>query len=282
MLPSRTIIRLLLPGLLLAAAAGGPALAQGKLEARYTATLAGLTIGDGSWMIDISDTQYTASAAGGTAGLLRAFTSGQGTTTARGTYNAGKPQSSIYAATITTRKKNDEVRLTIANGSVKDFKVDPPPDDNPDRVPLTEAQQRGVLDPMTASLMRVAGNGDLLVPESCQRKLAVFDGRLRYDLQFAYKRMETVKADKGYAGPALVCSVAFSPVAGHDPTRTAIKYLTKLRDIEIWLAPIAGTRVLVPFRIQGPTPVGQAVVEATHFVSVPMPSKAAINGTKTQ
>jgi len=102
------------PGLLLAAAASGPAHAQGKLEARYTATLAGLTIGDGSWTIDISDTQYTASAAGGTAGLLRAFTSGQGTTTARGTYNAGKAQSSIYAATITTRKKNDEVRLTIA------------------------------------------------------------------------------------------------------------------------------------------------------------------------
>jgi len=38
----------------------------------------------------------------------------------------------------------------------------------------------------------------------------------------------------------------------------------------------------VPYRIQGPTPVGQAVLEATHFVSMPMPSKAAINGTKTQ
>jgi hypothetical protein len=149
-------------------------------------------------------------------------------------------------------------------------------------VPLIEAQKHGVQDPMTASLMRVAGNGDLLVPEACQRTLAVFDGRLRYDLQFTYKRVEMVKADKGYAGPVLVCAVTFSPVAGHDPTRTAIKYLTKLRDIEIWLAPIAGTRVLVPYRIQGPTPVGQAVLEATHFVSVPMPSKAAINGTKTQ
>jgi len=281
-LPSRKIVGLLLPGLLLAAAAGGPARAQGKLEARYTATLAGLTIGDGSWMIDISDTQYTASAAGGTAGLLRAFTSGQGTTTARGTYIAGKQQSSIYAATITTRKKSDEVRLTIANGSVKDFKVDPPPDDNPDRVPLIEAQKHGVQDPMTASLMRVAGNGDLLVPESCQRTLAVFDGRLRYDLQFTYKRVETVKADKGYAGPVLVCAVTFSPVAGHDPTRTAIKYLTKLRDIEIWLAPIAGTRVLVPFRAQGPSPVGNVVLEATQFVSMPVPTRASASGTKTQ
>ena len=118
---------------------------------------------------------------------------------------------------------------------------------------------------------------------SAQRSVSVFDGRLRYDLQLAYKRMEKVKADKGYAGPAVVCAVFFSPVAGFDPSRSAIKYLTKLRDIEIWLAPIAGTRVLVPYRVQGPTPVGQAVLEATQFVSVPMPSKAAVNGgSKTQ
>ena len=39
-----------------------------------------------------------------------------------------------------------------------------------------------------------------------------------------------------------------------------IKYIAKLRDMEIWLAPIAGTRVLVPFQAQGPTPIGEAVM----------------------
>ena len=113
-----------------------------------------------------------------------------------------------------------------------------------------------MLDPMTASLLRAPGNGDPLSPEACQRTLSIFDGRLRYDLQLAFKRMDKVKADKGYAGPVVVCAVYFSPIAGYIPSRAAIRYIAKLRDMEIWLAPIAGTRVLVPFRAQGPTPIG--------------------------
>ena len=59
--------------------------------------------------------------------------------------------------------------------------------------------------------------------------------------------METVKAEKGYHGPAVVCAIYFSPIAGYVPDRPAIKYLAAQRNMEIWLAPIAGTRVLVPF-----------------------------------
>ena len=114
-----------------------------------------------------------------------------------------------------------------------------------------------------------------MAPEACQRTLAVFDGRLRYDLQLAFKRMDKVKAEKGYEGPVVVCAVYFTPVAGYIPSRAAIKYMAKLRDIEVWLAPIAGTRVLVPFRRTGPTPVGTAVLEATQFVSVAVPAKEA-------
>ena len=55
-----------------------------------------------------------------------------------------------------------------------------------------------------------------------------------------------------------------------------------MRDIEVWLAPIAGTRVLVPFRAQGPTPIGPAVLEATQFVSARPADRAAANGAKTQ
>jgi hypothetical protein len=265
-----------------AATVHAPAWAQGKLEARYTASLAGIPIGNGSWAIDITDTSYTAAASGVTTGLLHAFTGGEGTSTARGTLQAGQPLSSTYATTITTGKKNDEVQLTINNGTLKDFKVDPPQDNDAERVPITEAHQHGILDPMTASLLRTPGNGDPLSAEVCQRSQSIFDGRLRYDLQFAFKRMDKVKADKGYAGPVVVCAVYFTPIAGHIPSRTAIKYIAKLRDIEIWLAPIAGTRVLVPFRMEGPTPIGRAVLEATQFISVASPPRASANGAKTQ
>jgi hypothetical protein len=257
--------------------------AQGRLEARYSATLAGVPIGTGSWTIDITDTQYTAVVNGTTSGLLRAFTGGQGNATARGTLNGGQQlRSSIYVATIGGRKKIDSIRITINNGNVKDFKVDPPLDNDPERVPITEASQRGVLDPIAASLVRMPGQGDLLAPEACQRTLEIFDGRLRYDMQFAFKRMDKAKAVKGYAGPVVVCAAYFTPVAGFVPSRAAIKYLSKQRDMEVWLAPIAGTRVLVPYRAQGPTPIGQAVLEASEFISVSVPAGTSANGSKTQ
>ena len=286
MLPLRHRLRTpLLAAGALALVAGVPASAvsaQGRLEAHYTASIAGIPIGKGTWVVEIADKTYSAAASGVTTGLIRVFTGGEGTSAARGTIVGGQLMSSIYASTIKTRSKTDAVRLTVSHGNVKDFTLDPPAQKDPDRLPITEAHERGVIDPMTASLLRVPGNGSLLAPESCQRTLPVFDGRLRYDLALAYKRMDKVKAEKGYAGPVLVCSVDFSPIAGYIPSRSAIKYLAKMRTIEVWLAPIAGTRVLAPFKIQGPTPIGEARLAADQFVTEAVPSRASATGAKVQ
>jgi hypothetical protein len=48
-----------------------------------------------------------------------------------------------------------------------------------------------------------------------------------------------------------------------------------MRDIELWLAPIAGTRLMVPYRAVIPTPVGQGVLQATQFVTIPHASAAS-------
>src|SRR5262249_24149090 len=120
---------------------------------------------------------------------------------------------------------------------------------------------------------------DTSVPQACQRTLSIFDGRMRYDLQLAFKRLERVRSERGYQGVAVVCAVRFSPIAGHVPERYAIKYLVQLRDIELRLAPISGTRAIVHYRVTFPTPVGLGVMQATQFVSMPQPSKAT---AKTQ
>jgi hypothetical protein len=165
--------------------------------------------------------------------------------------------------------------MVISGGNVKEYVAEPPTIASPDRVPLTDAHRRGVSDPMTASLVRVPGNGELLVPQACPRKVAVFDGRMRYDLQLGFKRFEQVKAERGYQGRVVACSMHFSPIAGHIPDRVAIRYLTDLRDMELWLAPMAGTRVLVPYRVSIPTPIGLGVMQATQFISVPQPGRAS-------
>lgn len=264
------------------AASDDTARAQGKLDARYVATLAGVPVGRGAWVIDIAEDQYTAAASGMTTGLLRIFASGQGTGASRGTISAGQPVPTSYASTIASERKNDEVRMVFSGGSVKEFAVEPPVTPNPQRVPVTEAHRRGVADPMTASLNRVPGTGDPVSAEACQRAVSVFDGRLRYDLRLAFKRMERVTAEKGYQGPAVVCAVYFTPVAGFIPDRAAVRYLVEQREMEVWLAPVAGTRVLVPYRFSVPTPLGQAVLQATQFVSTPQPSRASAATPRVQ
>jgi uncharacterized protein DUF3108 len=257
----------------------GRSFAQGKLDARYIVTLGGLQVGRGAWVIEIADDHFSASASGATSGLMRIFASGQGQSYSRGTISGGHLIPTTYASNITTDQKYDEVRMTMVSGNVREFVAEPPNIPSPDRVPLTEAHRRGVADPMTASLVRVPGNGDPLVPQVCQRTLAVFDGRMRYDLKLGFKRLERVRTEKGYQGPVVVCSVNFSPIAGYIPDRAAIRYLVELRDMEMWLAPIAGTRVMVPYRVSVPTPIGVGVMQATEFVSIPQPGRAT---AKTQ
>lgn len=257
------------------------AAAQGRLEAEYSATLAGIPIGRGTWTIDISEDEFSASASGATAGLLRFFTSGAGTGVTHGAIAGGRPVPMSYAATMTTKDKIDDVRIAFIGGNVKDFSVEPPVGPNAERVPVTDADRRNVFDPMTSSMNFVAGSGDPLSPQACNRKTPVFDGRVRYDLSSEFKRVEEVKAPKGYEGPVMVCAVYFTPISGYIPSSAIIRYLTAIRDAEAWVAPIAGTRVLVPFRFSLPTPVGVGVVQATQFVTVAKPPRAAAN-TKMQ
>ena len=266
-------------GMTAADAVVGCGFAQGKLDARYTVSLGGLPVGRGAWVIDITDDHFSAAASGATTGVIRVIASGQGQSAARGNVSGGQLIPSTYVSSIATDQKYDDVRMVISGGTVKEFVADPPTVQTPDRVPLTEAHRRGVSDPMTASLVRVPGNGDPVAPQACQRTSSVFDGRMRYDLRFAFKRVEQVHAEKGYAGPAVVCAVYFHPIAGHIPDRAAIKYLAELRDMELFLAPIAGTRVVVPYRVTIPTPLGVGVMTATQFVSVPQPGRVT---AKTQ
>jgi hypothetical protein len=146
---------------------------------------------------------------------------------------------------------------------------------------VTDAHRNGVIDPMTAAIASVSGTGETVTADACKRKLAIFDGRQRADIDLVFKRIQNVKADKGYQGPVVVCQVLYNPVAGHRPERSAIKFLIAQRDMELWFAPIAGTRLLAPYRFSVPTPFGLGTLQATYFVAnqqsavIPGPATAA-------
>jgi hypothetical protein len=151
------------------AVAPAPSHAQAKLDARYEVTLAGIPIGKGNWSIEITDNHYKSSASGGTAGLLRVFSSGHGNSSAQGTLQTGQPMSSTYSSFIASNKKNDEINFTVTNGVVKESRVEPPLDTDPERVPITDEHRNRVPDPRTATPLHAPATGAPQTQQACRR-----------------------------------------------------------------------------------------------------------------
>ena len=142
-------------------------------------------------------------------------------------------------------------------------------------MPVTAANRRSIVDPLTAVLFSTAAAGETLSQEACRRTLPIFDGHQRYDLKLAFTRMDKVTAEKGYAGPVVVCSVSYEPIAGHHISTPLVKYLSDGREMEMALAPIAGTRLLAPFRLSVVSMLANLTIEANRFETTAHPLDAS-------
>jgi hypothetical protein len=159
------------------------------------------------------------------------------------------------------------VTMVLDEGSGKELAVTPPP--SADLVPVTKANRQAIVDPLTALLFSATAAGAGLSQEECRRTLPIFDGHQRYDLKLAFKRMDKMTAEKGYAGPVVVCS---EPIAGHRANIPLLKYLSEGREIEIALAPIAGTRLLAPFRLSVVSRLANLMIEPNRFETITAPA----------
>ena len=101
-------------------------------------------------------------------------------------------------------------------------------------------------------------------PAACDRKVPIFDGYTRFDIDLTYIGERRV-ATKGYEGPVVVCAARYVPIAGHRRDRPATKFMADNKDLEVWLAPIERDHVLISFRVSVRTMIGTTVVEATEF-----------------
>ena len=160
--------------------------------------------------------------------------------------------------------------MVLDEGRVKELTAIPPP--NRDSVPVMETNRQGIVDPLTAMLFSAAVTGEGLSPAACRQTLPIFDGRQRYDLKLAFKRMDKVTAEKGYSGPLVVCSVTYEPIAGHRSSTALVKYLSEGREMEMALAPVAGTRLLVPFRVSVVSILANLVIVANRFEATAQPA----------
>ena len=109
-----------------------------------------------------------------------------------------------------------------------------------------------------------APQGNPTDPANCNRTIPIFDGAARFDVVLSF--VETTNVDKpGYKGPVLVCKARYVPIAGHRALRPATKFMEENRDMDVWLAPVEGSRLLVPLRIAVRTMIGMSVIEASRW-----------------
>lgn len=253
-----------LAGLMLASACcASSAVAQGQFDARYTLSINAIPLGTFTWRAQIGASDYSANASGRASGIFSMLLNGEGLVSAKGTTKDGRLQSASYTSAFTRDKEKAGVQMLLDGGRVRDLKIE---ETNPDtdRVPVTDAHKQDIADPLTALLIPAAP-ADPVAGQACDRKLAIFDGRRRFDLEMSFRRNDKAMPEKGYSGPALVCAVKFTPIAGHRASSPLLTFLIEGRDIEIWFVPVAGTRVLAPVRLSIASGIGTMLLRADQF-----------------
>lgn len=244
------------------------AAAETRVRARYDLTLAGFGIGAASMQAGFKGSSYDMNVSARMTGLAKFLTGGRGAATSRGAFRADHVTPTAYAINTKSGEKGQVIRFALVSGAVRTMSVEPPPRTE-GIVPISEADKRGVVDPVSALMMPVASGGDPLAPAACDRTLPVFDGRQRFDVGLKFDRFETVKPSTPgpgqYEGKVVVCKAAYKAISGHRPGRKQVEFMESNKDMEIWLAPVAGTPVLLPWKIAVRTEIGMAVIAASSF-----------------
>jgi Protein of unknown function (DUF3108) len=272
---SRIKRRILALSLLASLGAAGPASA-GPLEARYHISVAGLHVGTAEFAGQITAQSYRATLNAQLIGLAGALTSGRGAVSVSGALQGARAISSGYALSANNSQISRTIQIGMHAGNVTQVAIEPPFEPKDDRVPVLEHHRRNVADPVSALMMPVSGNGDMLSPENCNRTIPVFDGVQRFDISMSHAETRVVnEPKKGYVGHALVCKVRYTPVAGHRPL-PATQYMTSNRDMAVWLVPVEGSRTLVPYRIQVKTQLGNLLIEAQSIRGLTVDATASI------
>src|SRR5436190_4316675 len=257
--------------LILLAAAAWPdgARAQSRLEARYLITFARITVGTASITAELNESDYTIAMSGRAGGLARFLANGEGSWNARGDLKSGRPEPKSFTSLITSEDDRQEITMSLRDGNVTELMVVPASANDSAQVP--EADRAVVVDPLTAMLIPADTSGAGLSQDVCRRTVAVFDGRQRYELKLMFKRMDKASAKQGYAGPVVVCGLSYQPVSGHRGSNALVKYLSDGREMEVVLAPVAGTHILAPFGLSFGGTVASFVISADRFEAVAQP-----------
>ncbi len=234
------------------------------LHVTYAISLIGLPLGAGQVKAEITSASYNIDASAKLNALASLVNNSHGASQGHGAIVAGHVSPAAFATTAASSSATRTIRMAIKNNAVSGVDISPPFGDKPDRVPLRPEDTRGIVDPVAAYVFPAPKTGPAVSAADCDRTLPIFDGYTRFDLKLSFVEERKVKA-KGYDGPVAVCAVRYLPIAGHRAKSWGTKFMEENRDLQIWLAPIAGASALAPYKMAIKTAYGMLNIEATEF-----------------
>ncbi len=233
------------------------------VDALYRISWLGMHIGDFRVRSSITNRQYSLQANAEISVLFGSY-SWQGATNSNGLMTAGGPVPQNYMFRYATGERRETVELRFQQKMVENISINPPSYPGPRRVPITAAHLQNVVDPASAIiLLSQAHSGH---DDACNKRLPIFDGKMRYDLVFSLKGTRSIGPAGRLHGIAYVCSVRYVPVAGHKIGKVGDNdYATGNTGIEVWLVPVPEAGLIVPYYVQVPTPAGTASMITAKF-----------------
>ncbi|HYD31845.1 MAG TPA: DUF3108 domain-containing protein [Azospirillaceae bacterium] len=232
------------------------------LKLGYGVYLGGVHILDATLRLDVTRDTYWVEVATKAEGFVARMMPWETRAESGGDVNATALHPQRHETMSRWRKKVRTVTLSYdGKGAVTTATKPPPAADDRDAVP--ERQRRNTVDPLSGVLgvthAVAAGQG-------CNRAVPVFDGRRRYDLLFTETgRRDLAKTDYSvYAGPALLCRVAFKPIAGYPKKRENSRFWQSgpggRPPADLWLAPVTAGGPPVPVRLETASVFGSILV----------------------
>lgn len=236
-----------------AADTGWPA----RVVATYKVQLAGLEFGTFNFSSSVSGRTY--SLAGETKlawgmGMFR----WQGSARSTGTVGT-EPSPGTYNLEFKSNSKSGAVRLGFKDHDVIQTRIEPESEPSPENVPVRPQHLKDVFDPLSA-LLAVARGG---LANPCGRRIALFDGKQRFDLVLSFRRQVKIAEAKpsGEPGIGFVCRVQYIPISGHKDNKATRDFAAN-QGIEVTLRPVPSANLVVPYQIVIPTVVGNAVLQS--------------------
>lgn len=260
-------VLLLTPSPFAAAAPTPPGISAVRVDATYRITLNGFNLGTFQFKSDVGRNSYTLDTDVEISALLGVF-KWKGVTRTSGSLAARMPKPADFRFDYESTVKSGSVAMGFDKEGIERVTVLPATVEPPDWVPLSAAHLKGVVDPLSAILAITHTDA----PTPCGRKVAIFDGKQRFDIALRFARKEPVAGIPEET--AIVCRVKYTPIAGYRATEET-RQLADTNDIEIVFRVVPAARLMLPQSVALPTPAGNARIDLEN-VSIEVPDRGQL------